>query len=85
MKKIICFIIVFICILSNNSYATDVELMNEQKELFGISDFVEETEKYTGDFFEDIEIGELLINAIEGNIDNNTILKKVITLLGIEV
>lgn len=85
MKKIICFIIVFICILSNNSYATDDELMNEQKELFGISDFVEETEKYTGDFFEDIEIGELLNNAIEGNIDNNTILKKVINLLGIEV
>lgn len=84
MKKIICFIIVFICILSNNSYATD-ELMNEQKEVFGISDFVEETEKYTGDFFEDIEIGELLNNAIEGDIDNNKIFKKIINLLGIEV
>lgn len=85
MKKIICFIIVFICILSNNSYATDDELIKEQKELFGISDFVKETEKYTGAFFEDIEIGELLNNAIEGNIDNNTILKKIINLLGIEV
>ena len=85
MKKIICLIIVFVCIISNNCYATDNELMNEQKELFGISDFVEETEKYTKDFFGDIEIGELLNNAIEGNIDNNTILKKVINLLGIEV
>ena len=28
MKKIICFIIVFICIISNNSYATDDELKN---------------------------------------------------------
>ena len=47
MKKIICFIIVFICIISNNSYATDDELMDEQKQLFGISDFIKETEKYT--------------------------------------
>lgn len=85
MKKAIYFILLFICITSTTSYATDDQLMNEQKEIFGISDFIKETEEYAGDFFEDIQITELLNNALQGNIDNNTIIKKVINLLGLEV
>ena len=85
MKKAVYFAIIFICIITSSSYAVDNEVMTEQKEIFGISDFIKEVEEYTGDFFEDIEISELLNNAIKGDIDNSTILKKIINLLGLEV
>ena len=52
---------------------------------FGISDFVKETEKYTDDFFNDINISDMIDNAITGEIDNSTLLNKIINLLGSEV
>ena len=39
----------------------------------------------TGEFFEGIDINSMLNSAIKGNIDNNTLYKKIINLLGKEV
>ena len=84
MKKIIILICLIILVTVNKSYAEEVdthEVIESQKENFGISDFLTESEKYSGDFFEDIDIKETLDNAISGNVDNNNILKKVINLV----
>lgn len=85
MKKI-CIVLFLICMMiSNCSYAKTDETIEEQKETFGISDFIKESQKYKGDFLEDIDISELMNNAIQGNVDNNVLTKKVIKLFGTEV
>ncbi len=85
MKKI-CIVLFLICMMiSNCSYAKTDETIEEQKETFGISDFIKESQKYKGDFLEDIDMSELMNNAIQGNVDNNVLIKKVIKLFGTEV
>ncbi len=85
MKKI-CIVLFLICMMiSNCSYAKTDETIEEQKETFGISDFIKEAQKYKGDFLEDIDMSELMNNAIQGNVDNNVLIKKVIKLFGTEV
>lgn len=87
-RKIIFLSLLFMLTTSNLVYAQEENtdaILEEQKESFGISDFINEAENYSGDFFEDINIQEMLNNAITGNIDNNTIYKKILSLLGKEV
>ena len=85
MKKI-CIVLFLICMMiSNCSYAKTDGTIEEQKETFGISDFIKESQKYKGDFLEDIDMSELMNNAIQGNVDNNILIKKVIKLFGTEV
>ena len=85
--KITILTIFFIHIFSLNTFAasTDEEMINSQKETFVISSFIKNANKYTGEFFEGIDINSMLNSAIKGNIDNNTLYKKIINLLGKEV
>ena len=85
MKKVIL-IILFILILPNNVQATENTLSQEdiiesQQESLGINSFIEEADKYTGDVYEDIDMGELFSSAITGNIDNETIFKSILKAL----
>lgn len=85
MKKIIYVFIlmmIFINLIMPKVIATDDQTLEEQQEEFGIGEFIEKTEEYSGEFFEDINISEMLDNAIKGEVDNQTILKKVLNLLG---
>lgn len=88
-KKIILLLIIVISIISKTtiSYCGDVDenTIESQQESFGISSFVENSKKYTGEFFEDIDISEILNSAIKGEIDNSTIYKKILSILGTEV
>ena len=81
---ILFFIIVF---QFNISYCeNDIDqTYEEQKETFGINSFIEEAEEYSGEFFEDIDVGEVLNSAISGNIDNNMLYSKIFNLFGAEV
>lgn len=85
--KIIYSIIVCILFINMNSVslADITETVKEQQEVFGISDFINETKKYGGEFVKDIDISSMLNDAITGKIDNEIIYKKVIKLLGSEV
>ena len=85
-KKILLITAIFIFI-QTSTYAINLteDTIKEQQETFGISDFVEETEKYTDDFFNDINISDMIDNAITGKIDNSTILNKILNFLGSEV
>lgn len=85
--KIIFSTIILLIFIPNISYSINdtIDTIQEQQETFGISDFVKETEKYTDDFFDDISISEMINNAITGEIDNSTLAKKILSLLGTEV
>ena len=85
--KIIILTILFIQIFSIKTFATSTEeeMINSQKETFGINSFIENANKYTGEFFQGIDINSMLNSAIKGKIDNKTIYKKIINLLGKEV
>lgn len=80
-------VIIFIVLFTTKVQAIEstTDIIDEQASNFGLNDFIKETEKYSGDFFEDINISDMINSAISGNVDNNTIFKKLIHLLGKEV
>lgn len=69
----------------NNTVQIDENEISNQEEMFGISSFIQNSKQYTGNFFDDIDIGEILNSAIKGEIDNTTIYKKILNKLGNEV
>ena len=88
-KKFWCTLIILLIwfTIKTPVYASslDKEMLNDTQKSFGISDFLEETKKYTGDFFEDINIDDMFNSAIAGKIDNSKIFKKILNLFGKEL
>ena len=88
MKKFI-YILISVIFLINfimpTSSANEEETIEEQQEEFGISEFIEQAEEYSGEFFEDIDMNKILENAIKGEVDNQTLFQKVLRLLGGEL
>ena len=81
-------VIVFLIItIYSKVYATNMatEMIKEEQENFGISDFLNETQNYTKDFFYDIKLSDLLNSAITGKIDNKLIFSKIIKIFGKEI
>lgn len=87
MKKIILiFILVLIILmLPTQVFAENEEIMTSTQEKFNINSFLKDAKEYTGDFFEDISITDMFNEAVQGKINNQTIYKKVLKLLGQEV
>ena len=86
-RKIIIFLtIIFSLIIPTNiSYSNEDITMKEQQEEFKIQDFISNSKKYTGDFFENIDISQILNEAIQGKVDNNTLIKRIFNIFGGEV
>ncbi len=90
-KTFILFILLelFIFTFTTISYAeenvSEDEIMETQKNMLDISGFLEEAEKYTKDTFEEMNLGDLFNSAINGNINNTTIIKSILNLLGKEI
>ena len=89
MKKIITQIIIIIIIIFNapNVFAESIttKMIQEETENFGITNFINETEKYTNDFFEDLNVSEIINSAITGKVDNKSVIEKVLKLFGNEI
>ena len=87
MKKVIMIFIILICIFYMNISLADTEddVINSQMDSFNISSFIDEANKYTNDILKDINIRDLLNNAIKGEIDTNQLLKNIFPLLGNEI
>ena len=83
-KKIILIIIIAIIFIPKTVKAEDNTIAT-QKENFGINSFIENSKQYTGEFFADADISEILNSAISGKVDNSKIYKKILNLLGTEV
>lgn len=87
MKRLIGFLLIILLMILpvQNTYASNDETIQEQQEEFGIQDFLKNSEQYMGKFFEDIDIKEVLNDAIQGKVDNATLGKRILNLLGSEV
>ena len=89
MNKRVIYLIIFILTIfvTPKTYATDItiDIIEEQQENFGIKDFVDATNKYKGEVFEDINVSEMLDSAIKGKIDNKNILKKFLNIFAKEI
>lgn len=60
-------------------------ILEDQKSSFGINSFIENAQKYTGEFFENMDIDSIFQNAIQGKVDNSSIYKRIWQLWGEEV
>lgn len=89
LKKIILTLIILVTIILSlnisQSAGIDQETITSQSETFGINSFIEKSKQYSGEFFEEIDISEILNSAIKGEIDNSSIYKKILNILGNEV
>ena len=88
MKRVIGFLVIVLIIIAwpvKNVYASQEETMEDQKKDFGIEEFLKNSEEYTGEFFQDMDIKEILNDAIQGEVDNSTFAKRMLNLLGSEV
>lgn len=65
--------------------ASKEETIQGQQEEFGIQDFLKNSKEYAGEFFADWDLNEVLSDAVRGEIDNASIGKKMLSLLGSEV
>lgn len=90
MKKKVFLILILLLLttlipINSTCAANKNETIKEQQEEFKIQDFIKNSKEYTGEFFKDIDINEILNRAIKGEVDNSTLLKKILNLLGTEV
>lgn len=87
MKKMFIMIVFIFCVIPNLCYASEIssqDILQSQQDELNISSFIKEAQKYTESTFEEININELFTSAITGKIDNNTIFKSIINLIGKE-
>lgn len=87
MKKLITIFAILICIFGTSISIADAEdeVINSQMDSFNISNFIDEANQYSNDILKDIDIQELLNNAIKGELDTNQLLKNIFPLLGTEI
>lgn len=76
---------ILLLILAPKAYGNQEETMQEQQTEFGIQDFLKNSKEFTGEFFQGMDLGEILGDAIKGEVDNGTIGKRILSLLGSEV
>lgn len=86
--NIITILILFITMpISNASDTKDEsnkETMLEQQEEFGVGEFIDSAKEYTNDFFNENELNNFFNSAIKGEVDNSSIFKKILSLVGQE-
>ena len=73
MKKLIIIFFILLISITSISYAED-SVIEEQKQMIGISEFINEANKYSNKNFGDMN--EILNSAIKGEVDNLNIIKK---------
>lgn len=87
MKKFVTIFIILICIFYMNISLADTEddVINSQMDSFNISSFINEANKYSNEILKDINIKDLLNDAIKGELNTNQLLKNIFPLLGHEI
>jgi len=82
--KIIISFFVILMFFPSISYAVE-EIISEQAEALNISSFIKEGQTYAKEAFPELNISELLNQAVSGKVDNSSIGRGVLNLLGKEV
>lgn len=81
------FLIIFVIIITTNLVqAEEIDnIMKTQEDSLGITDFIQESNSYTSDVFNDMDLNEIFNSAISGNVDNKKIVKSVCKIFGQEI
>lgn len=81
------FLIIFVIIITTNLVqAEEIDnIMKTQEDSLGITDFIQESNSYTSDVFNDMGLNEIFNSAISGNVDNKKIVKNVCKIFGQEI
>lgn len=82
--KIILVVIIMLLLMEPYVQATN-SVLEEQKSLLNISDFIKEANQYSKEAFPDMDMGDVLNSAIKGEINSNFWLKIICRILGREV
>ena len=77
-------IIYFLCCQMVQATEMD-DIMKSQEDSTGVTDFIQESNKYTNDVFDDIDLNEILTSAISGKVDNKKLLKNAWKIFGSEL
>ena len=77
-KKAVILIFILVLMVPKYVVAETDEIMTSTQERFNINGFLKESEEYTGDFFENIDLKDMFNEAVQGKINNQTIYKKII-------
>ena len=86
--KLIILTVFFVFICTSNTLANETsteDILESQKDSLNISGFLEEADKYTSDLYGDMDVGEIINKAIKGEIDNESIIKRFLSILGKEI
>ena len=75
-------LITYLLPTTTKASSKQANIISSQTDALGISTFLSDSEAYTKETFGDIDINELFIQSLSGNIDNNTIINIIIALLG---
>lgn len=72
---------------SSDGNSSNEKMMQEQQEEFGIQDFLKNSEQYMGEFFTDTDMNvkDILEDAIQGEVNNSALGKRILSLLGSEM
>lgn len=90
LKKIVKYInliIIIFCIsiIIPGKSCAEGNIMSSTKEQFNIGEFITESQKYMGDAFEEIDLKNVLNQAVQGKIDNKMISKILLKVMGKEI
>ena len=83
MKKIVIFF--FLLLLpSYMVYGAENEILKDQQEALGITDFISNSQKYTNNDLKDLNLSSIFQDAIAGKIENKTLWNHFLNILGKE-
>lgn len=87
-KIIFIFIIIYLCNIQKMQVVCGAEIddiMKNQKDAVGISDFIEKSDQYKEGVFDEFDLNEILELAITGQVDNKKFLNSIIKIFGHEL
>ena len=85
MKKIFLVFILVLLLPCEVHAETEEEIMSTTQEKFNIGGFINQAEEYMGDTFGEIDLTDMLNQAIQGKVDNKILYKIITKLLGEEI
>ncbi len=92
MKKILkIYLILLVIMLNKNIYATDInqintnEIIQEQQQELGISNFIDISKQYTQENLSGIDINQIFNSALTGNVDNTNFFNIIFNTFGKEI
>ena len=86
--KLIILTVFFVFIGTSNTLANETsteDILESQKDSLNISGFLEEADKYTSDLYGDMDVGEIFNKDIKGERDNESIIKRFLSIIGKEI